>query len=86
MEGVSYKLSGQILHTHNGKKYLSIPKDSFDFEVIDDVGATEEKGVEEEEKMKGVVVIAILMHIMHGIHAKAKSCCLAVLVSVAGVE
>ena len=29
------------------------------FEVIDDVGATEEKGVEEEEKMKGVVVIGV---------------------------
>ena len=59
-EGVSYKLYGQIVRTHNGKKYLSIPKDSsFDFEVIDDVGATEEKGVEEEGKIKGVVVIGV---------------------------
>ena len=59
-EGVSYKLSGLIVRTYNGKKYLSIPKDSsFDFEVIDDVGATEEKGVEEEGKMKGVVVIGV---------------------------
>ena len=59
-EGVSYKLSGLIVRTYNGKKYLSMPKDSsFDFEIIDDVGATEEKGVEEEGKMKGVVVIGV---------------------------
>ena len=36
-----------------------MPKDSFHFEVIADVGATEEKGVEEVEKMKGVVVIGV---------------------------
>ena len=59
MEGVSYKLSGLIVHTCNGKKYLSMPKDSSHFEVIADVGATEEKGVEEVEKMKGVVVIGV---------------------------
>ena len=59
-EDISYKLSGLIMRTYNGKKYLSIPKDSsFDFEVIGDIGVTVEKEVEEEGKMKGAIVIGV---------------------------
>ena len=38
LEGKSYKFSGAVVRTYRGSKYLSLPRDSFDSEVIDDIG------------------------------------------------
>ena len=57
-EGASYQMSGLIVRTFNGKKYLSVPRENFNFEAIDDIGDVEKEELE-DRVMKGVVVIGI---------------------------
>ena len=46
---VLYKLLGMVVRTYQGKKYLSIPRDDFHIEIIDDIGEVDEEVVEDEK-------------------------------------
>ena len=59
VKGMSYELSGMVVRNYMGKKYLSIPKDDFDVNLIDDIGEVDEEIVEEEKEMKGAVVVGV---------------------------
>lgn len=51
--GGSYKLSGMMVRTFKGTKYLSIPKDGFKIEEIDDIGVVDD-GTSELEREKSL--------------------------------
>ena len=59
VKGVSYKLSGMIVRVYQGEKYLSVPKDDFGVEILDDIGEVLEKIVEEEREIKGGIVVGV---------------------------
>ena len=58
-KGISYKLSGLIVRIYQGKKYLSIPKDDFHFDIIGDIGEVKKDVVEEEREVKGGVIVGV---------------------------
>ena len=57
VKGVCYKLSGMIVRNYQGKKYLSVPRDNFCLEIIEDIGEVEEEEIEEEREIKGGTVV-----------------------------
>ena len=59
VKGVSYKLSGRIVRVYQGEKYLSVPKDDFGADMIDDIGEVVEEVVAEKSEIKGGVVVGV---------------------------
>lgn len=60
-QGMSYELSGVIVRTYGGKKYLSVSKEEFQAVSIDDIGEVEGDNVEllGERKLKNVMIVGV---------------------------
>lgn len=59
--GDCFKLSGLMVRTYNGKKYLSVPKQGFQVSQIDDIGVVEgiPAETETEKKLKSVSIAGV---------------------------
>ena len=51
-----YCIHGLIVRSFKGKKYLSVPKEDFQFEEIDDIGAVNDAQLEQSHLLRNVAV------------------------------
>ena len=59
--GMSYRLSGVIVRSFNGKNYLSVPKDNCEISIIDDIENVKEIMQKEVPRnLKDAVVVGIM--------------------------
>ena len=59
--GMSYRLSGVIVRSFNGKNYLSVPKDNCEISIIDDIENVKEIMEKEvPQNLKDAVVVGIM--------------------------
>ena len=76
--GNCYELSWLLIRAFKGTKYLSIPKDNFKIENIDDIEEVDNGTVqlEKNKKLKNVTIIGVKFSsiTMHVMRAQVKSC------------
>ena len=57
----SVKLSGLLVRTFNGKKYVSIPRNNFEVSVLEDIGDVDKSALEsvQEQKISDVCIVGV---------------------------
>lgn len=57
----SVKLSGLLVRTFNGKKYVCIPRSNFEVSVLEDIGDVDKSALEsvQEQKMSDVCIVGV---------------------------